>query len=113
MTKPTIDPVLEYIKENHPDKLEIFETCQKLKLETECYWCYFESGIACEDLYAETEEPFVGVFKTTQNGYKKATQRVPYPSEDELIAVVERLDVSAEDLKKTKWQLLAEAYING
>lgn len=103
----------KWILENHPDKVEIFNTCQKLgDMTTEHYWCHHTSGKVVEDLFAEEPQEFVGVFKTTQNGYKMADNTVPYPSEDELIALVDSINVSGEDLKKTKWQLLAEAYIN-
>jgi hypothetical protein len=103
----------EYITEKHPDKVEIFETCQKITLDTEHYWCYFKDGRVAEDLYATEATPFVGVFSKEQNGYKLADERVPYPTDDELIEKLEKIEVSGEDLKKSKWQLLAEAYING
>lgn len=113
----------DYIVEKHPDKLEIFETCQKLgDLKTEHFWCYLKDKVA-EDLYAEESTEFVGVFTAKQNGYKLADQTVPYPTDDELIELVSKqvTELGAngicvfkpEDLKKTKWQLLAEAYING
>ena len=101
----------EYIKDKHPEKLEIFETCQKLNIESEHYWCYLKDVIG-EDLYAEESQDFVGVFKTSQMGYKLAEEKYPYPSEDELLEKVTELHITGEDIKKTKWQLLAEAYLN-
>lgn len=103
----------DYILEKHPDKVEIFDTCLALgNIETEHYWCYFENGKVAEDLYAEETTPFIAVFTTKQNGYKLADQTVPYPTDDELIELVNSITVTGDDLKKTKWQLLAEAYIN-
>lgn len=103
----------EYILQTHPDKLEYFDLCVKLgNIETESYWCYLKDKVT-QDLYAEESQEFVGVFTKVMNGYKLASQTVPYPSEDELIELVKELHVSGDDLKKTKWQLLAEAYISG
>lgn len=103
----------EYVIEKHPDKIEIFDTCEKLSdMETEHYWCFFEDGKLAEDLYAEETSPFIGVFKKEQTGYKLADVKVPYPTDDELLETIKELHVSGEDMKKTKWQLLAEAYIN-
>ena len=107
------EEVKKYVLETHPDKLEIFETCEKFSdMKTEHYWCYFSDGKLAEDLYAEETSPFIGVFNTKQTGYLLADLRVPYPTDDELIELVTKLEVSGDDLKKTKWQLLAEAYIN-
>ena len=104
----------DYIVENYPTQLEVYETCTKLaELDTNKYWCYFKSGRVTPDLYGKEETDFVGVFSKDQNGYKLADERLPFPEEEELIALVDKLEVSGEDLKKTKWQLLAEAYING
>lgn len=103
----------DYILEKHPDKVEIFDTCVSLgELETEHYWCYFENGKVAEDLFAEEDSPFVGVFTIKQNGYRLSDKQVPYPTDDELIALVTSIAVTGDDLKKTKWQLLAEAYAN-
>jgi hypothetical protein len=104
----------DYLLEKYPDKIEYFDICTRLgDLDTESYWCYLKDKLAT-DLYAEETQEFVGVFKKNQNGYKLATETVPYPSEDELLHYVKELHVEdIEDLKKTKWQLLAEAYING
>jgi hypothetical protein len=101
-----------YIIEKHPDKLEVFDTCTKLNLDTEHYWCYIPEGKFAEDLYAEESSPFIGVFKKEQNGYKFAEYKAPYPTEDELISHVTELHVTPEDIKKSKWQLLAEAYLH-
>lgn len=103
----------EYILENYPTQLETFDTCVALgDLETEKYWCYFTTGKVANDLFAEEDSPFAAVFSKKQVGYKLADQHVPFPSEDELIALVPKLVVEGDDLKKSKWQLLAEAYIN-
>lgn len=101
----------EYILQNHPDKVEIFTTCKKLDLDTEHYWCYLKDVIG-EDLYAEESQEFVGVFKKNQMGYKLAAEKYPYPTEDELLETVKELHITGDDMKKTKWQLLAEAYLN-
>lgn len=112
----------DYITQTHPDKLELFLLCDKAQVpDTESYWCYFESGKYVEDLYAEEDSAFVAVFKKSQNGYKLADQRVPYPSEDELVEKLGDitykdgvyLEIKLESLKKSKWEMLMEAYING
>lgn len=104
----------DYILEKHPDKVELFDICVKLgalKLETDEYWCYIKDGLA-EDLYAEEPQEFAGIFKTSQMGYKLAAEKYPSPKEDELLELVKELHVTGDDMKKGKWQLLAEAYIN-
>ena len=104
----------DYILETHPDKLELFDLCVKANVpDTESYWCYFESGKYVEDLYGEDSTPFVAVFKNSMNGFKLADEKVPYPSEEELLKLVTELHITGDDLKKTKWELLMGAYING
>jgi hypothetical protein len=104
----------DWIKDQHPQKLAVFELCQQLgDIETEHAWCYFKEGRYAEDLAAEEPSAFLSVFSNKQVGYRMADQRVPYPSEEELLKHVTALNVSGEDLKKDKWTLLAEAYIHG
>lgn len=102
----------EYVLNYHPTKLEIFNTCLKLEMESEHYWCYFKDGKLSEDLYEEGTSPFIGVFNKKQTGFKLADLTIPYPSEEELLEHVQELHVTGEDLKKSKWQLLAEKQIN-
>lgn len=111
--------VRQYVLEHHPDKLEIFDTCTKLgDMKTEHYWCYFADGKLAEDLYAEETSPFIGVFTTKQIGYKLADLKIPYPTDDELAEALKDkahtafIEFHIDDLKKTKWQLLAGAYID-
>lgn len=116
------------MNEKHPEKVDIFDTCVKLgDLDTESYWCYLKNKVATDLFSEEDEEEVVGVFKKSQLGYKLADQRVPYPTEKELEEVIIKsfatsepankpehtLEIKLTDLHKTKWQLLAEAYING
>lgn len=103
----------DYIVEHYPRQLEDFDTCTKLgKIKTEKYWCFIKDKVT-QDLFSEESSEFVGVFTRKQMGYKLASERVPFPSEEELLELVKELHVVGEDMKKTKWQLLAEAYING
>lgn len=102
----------KWVEDKRPDKLDHFDVCVRLgELDVEHYWAYLPRSVSFEDAYSEEEEDYVGVFKTAQNGYKWATVKYPYPSEEELLALVDKLDVSGDDLKKDKWTLLAEAYI--
>ena len=102
----------EWVAEYKPDNLDKLKLCLQLgDLDTEHYWGYLPTGSSLEDAYSDQDEPFVGVFKKEMNGYKWATERTPYPSEDELVSVVTKLEVTGDDLKKDKWTLLAEEYI--
>ncbi len=100
----------DYILEKHPDLIDIFDICVQMKMDSDKYWCYLSEGKAVEDLYAEDASPFAAVFTKLQNGYKLADEKYPYPSEEELLEHVKELHVKPEDMKKSKWELLAEAY---
>lgn len=105
----------EYILEFHPDQFETFKTCKLLHVKgitTEHYWCYLTNKVA-NDLYAEEPSEFMGVFKESQNGCKMADYKIPYPSEKELEELIGKdIIIKKEDLSKSKWQLLAEAFIH-